>query len=359
MRAVIALALKDLVLLARDRMAMFWVLGFPLLFGAFLSAVMHATVVPTATSFSIAVVDHSGADQGAFWVARLERQPGVTAAAATAGEAARHVRLGTHLAMLTLPPGYRKGDPSSPIPQIAVDPSRRGELILVRSTVERVDAELSGLVPPPPRSEIVPIARGEASPSGWSLVLSAALLWSMMGCSATFAIAMVAERTRGTLTRLRAAPLTIERVVASKALSSFIACIIVTALLVTFAHALLDVSVSEPAALAIAIVSASVCFVGMTLLLGAMGRSEQAVAGSGWGVLVLMAMLGGAMVPVAFMPEWLRTAGVVSPARWAIVALEGAIWRGFDVAEMAAPCAMMLLLGALCLGLGARRMKAA
>jgi len=36
------------------------------------------------------------------------------------------------------------------------------------------------------------------------------------------------------------------------------------------------------------------------------------------------------------------------------VALEGAIWRGFDLTEMLLPCGILLSVGVLSFGLGAR-----
>ena len=68
-------------------------------------------------------------------------------------------------------------------------------------------------------------------------------------------------------------------------------------------------------------------------------------------------MTGGAMVPLFAMPPWMQTASMVSPVRWAIVAFEGAIWRGFSPAQMALPCAILLTLGVAGFALGTRMMR--
>ena len=65
------------------------------------------------------------------------------------------------------------------------------------------------------------------------------------------------------------------------------------------------------------------------MLISTLGRTEQSASGAGWAILLVMAMLGGGMVPLFVMPAWMATASNVSPVKWAILALEGALWRGF------------------------------
>jgi ABC-2 type transport system permease protein len=64
------------------------------------------------------------------------------------------------------------------------------------------------------------------------------------------------------------------------------------------------------------------------------------------------------MVPLFVMPSWVATLSRLSPAYWAILAYEGALWRGFTPAEMALPCLLLVLLGAAGLGLGLRLFRA-
>jgi hypothetical protein len=47
----------------------------------------------------------------------------------------------------------------------------------------------------------------------------------------------------------------------------------------------------------------------------------------------------------------------VSPAKWAVLGLEGALWRGFSPAEMALPCAILVGVGLVCFTLGARAFR--
>ena len=50
---------------------------------------------------------------------------------------------------------------------------------------------------------------------------------------------------------------------------------------------------------------------------------------------MLMAMFGGGMIPLVFMPKFMQTLSNFSPAKWSVLALEGAIWRGFTLGRNA------------------------
>jgi ABC-2 type transport system permease protein len=70
-----------------------------------------------------------------------------------------------------------------------------------------------------------------------------------------------------------------------------------------------------------------------------------------------MAMFGGAMVPLAFMPRFMAALSQVSPVKSSILALEGAIWRGFTPSEMLLPCGVLIAVGAACLAIGSIRFR--
>jgi ABC-2 type transport system permease protein len=58
-----------------------------------------------------------------------------------------------------------------------------------------------------------------------------------------------------------------------------------------------------------------------------------------------MAMFGGGMIPLLFMPPFMQTLSNFSPVKWGILSLEGAIWRGFTVAEMLPIVAVLIAVG--------------
>jgi ABC-2 type transport system permease protein len=95
------------------------------------------------------------------------------------------------------------------------------------------------------------------------------------------------------------------------------------------------------------------------MFLATLGKTEQSVAGAGWGLLMPLAMLGGGMVPLFFMPPWMQTASNISPIKWGIWVLEGAIWRDFTLAEMLPACGLLVAIGVVCYGLGVAKLARA
>jgi ABC-2 type transport system permease protein len=70
-----------------------------------------------------------------------------------------------------------------------------------------------------------------------------------------------------------------------------------------------------------------------------------------------LAMLGGGMVPLIAMPEWMQAASNVSPIKWGIEALEGAIWRDYSLTDMLLRCGVLVGVGAVCFALGVMNLK--
>jgi ABC-2 type transport system permease protein len=88
------------------------------------------------------------------------------------------------------------------------------------------------------------------------------------------------------------------------------------------------------------------------MFVSTLGRTEQSVGGAAWAMLMIMAMIGGGTIPLFFMPAWLRSVASISPVKWGIYAIEGAVWRHFTFLEMVGPCAVLLAIAAVFFLLG-------
>lgn len=348
------LALKDLRLLLRDRMALFWALVFPVLFAVFIGSVLSSGISRESAKLPLVVVDEAQTEASRALQRSVADSGGLELrSAANVGEAESRVRRGESVAYLLLPSDFA----TTGKVRLGTDPSRSNEAGLVRSSLLVAMSTGGRAAAAPVPIDDVAVLRGPNPPSSFHLVFPAAILWGLMGCAATFAIAMVSERTGGTFIRLRAAPVGATKILAGKALACALACIADALILLGVARLGFGVELVRPGALTLALGSVTVCFVGLTMFLSTLGRTEQSVAGAGWATLLLMAMLGGAMVPVAFMPEWMQRLSDLSPVKWGIYALEGAIWRGLSASDLAVPCAILVAVGALGFGLGAGMMR--
>ena len=169
----------------------------------------------------------------------------------------------------------------------------------------------------------------------------------------------MAERIAGTYLRLRLAPLSWGQLLAGKGMACFLASMGVSVFLLILGHLLFGVRLGNPLLLLLGLVCTACCFVGIMMLLATLGKTEQGVAGAGGGILMPLAMLGGGMIPLIAMPPWLQTASSASPIKWSILAVEGAVWRDFSLAEMVLPCAILVGVGVVCFCLGVRNLARA
>ena len=420
MRAVLALAIKDLRILTRIRSGLVFTILWPLVVAVFFGVIFSGEGGQTS-KVPVVIVDQDGTPESAEFVQRLERSGDLAVSRGTLEEAVALVRQGKRTAALVFPPGFGPasrrmfyGEP--PKVEVWLDPSRQAEAamlqgILQKHAAERMQAVISdtsrsrsmvedalknlreapaGAVPR--RAETTRYLKelelflrsarpeeGESSGSGnwhplavetrevnlewqgprnpFEVTFPQGVLWGIIGTTMAFSISIVSERTQGTFVRLRMAPLTRAQLLAGKAAACFTAIVAVEVLLTLVGAIFFRVRPASPGLFVMAGGSTAVAFVGMMMLAAAAGKTEQAAAGVGWAVMLPLSMLGGGMIPLFLMPSWLVPASKASPVRWAILAIEGAVWRGFSFREMLLPCGILLAIGLACFAAGTRFLR--
>ncbi len=342
MTAAFAIALKDLRVLSRDPMALFWALAFPVVFALFFGSIMKVGSDAKRTPIEVVLVARANPAVGA--TARALRAAGfeVTLAGEAAGRDA--VRRGQAALLVDLPAAGEQR-----AVRLGVDPTRSAEAEMARGALEAVliRAAAPRTIALPPIETVAITGTRQGPQTGFQAVFPAMVMWGLIGCAAAFAVALVSERSSGTLLRLYAAPVGRGAIVGGKALSCALACMLAIAVLSALGIVLLGVAITDPLKYGAAVLAATACFVGITQLLSVLGRSEQSVAGAGWSVLIVLAMSGGAMVPAVLMPEWLHAISALSPVRWGIVVLEGATFRELDWRELSPALVQLCAAGAL------------
>ena len=180
------------------------------------------------------------------------------------------------------------------------------------------------------------------------------IIWGVLGCCASFGTSIVIERTSGTLSRLRVAPIKRSTILAGKAAACFGSTIALSSVLFVVGRLFFGVQPDSVWHLAVSLVMMAIAFVGIMMFISILGKTERAVSGLGWAVLLGMAMLGGGMVPRMFMPVWMQSLSQISPVRWAILAMEGAVWRDFSTSEMLVPWCVLFVVGVVFFGVGVK-----
>ena len=185
------------------------------------------------------------------------------------------------------------------------------------------------------------------------------IVWGLAGCVMAFATSLVAERMRGTLDRLRLAPITRSQLLAGKGLACFITALLVQVLLLGLAIVAFGSTVEQPFMLCVAFVATAFAFSGLSMLIAGACRTEAQAQGAGRGALLLLAMIGGGTIPLFLMPPFFKSVSMASPFRWAVSAIEGPFWRGSNLSDQLLPLAILTAIGIVGFTVGVRATRSA
>ena len=70
------------------------------------------------------------------------------------------------------------------------------------------------------------------------------------------------------------------------------------------------------------------------MAIAAFGRTEKQVHGYAILVILVMSALGGSMMPIWIMPQWMQDAASFTITKWAVNGLEAVTWRGLGYGEI-------------------------
>ena len=417
MSKIIALALKDLRLMPRNRAGLFFTFAWPIIVTVLFGFAFGGNSSGAESKPRVAVVDEDNTEASRAFTGKIESSFEITPMARA--EAENAVRRGQRSAYIVLTPGFGAasermfyGKPKQV--ELGIDPARKAEAGMIEgllmkhaaedmqkmfsdptastrmvdkaledmkraptaanAPVEHFLGELKSFVNTPasqtPRAgsaaEWQPltvvskdVARERRGPeNAFDVTFPQGVVWGLIGCVMTFGISLVTERTHGTLVRLRMAPLTRAHILGGKALACFASIMLVEVILFGVAS-LLGVRANSIPLLILAGLSAAVCFVGFMMLIASLGKTEQSASGAAWAILMPLSMFGGAMIPQFAMPGWMQSIGLISPIRWTLLAIEGAVWRQFSLAEMMPACLILVTIGVACFAVGTRGLKEA
>lgn len=421
MRAVWAMAAKDLRLLLRDKADLFWILGFPIVLAFFFGSIGGGG--GKRATMPVAIVDQDRSVLSGAIAERLRSSDALKAREASYDSARLLVRRGDLVAYVALRPGtgqtFGFGGDSTQGVEIGIDPRRRAEREYLRGLVTaalfqsmqgsfkaggggqdqirasldrlRADPEITaedkaarerfllslesfltvldstslGGAPPAggaagsaggdaidggpggPNLRVVEVAEDDTGPrSTFEVTFPSSIAWALIGVCMSFATSLVQERLTGTFLRLRLAPVGRASILAGKGVACFLTAIVAVTIVLSIGMLGFGVRVSNPALLAAAVAASAFCFTGLMLAVSVLGRTPASVSGAGWALMLLLSMTGGGMVPLIAMPEWMQAVSDFSLVKYAVISVEGAVWRGFGWGE-AAPALGVLIGGGL------------
>lgn len=375
-RAVFLLAGKDLRLLLRDRTGLFVTFVFPFAYCIFFGIIL-ANRTTISGSIPIAVVDEDNTEWSTTFVHHLQRTRTLDVIRAEISEARTLVRTGKVVLNVLIPVGFAEACaryPAGQAPRLEVDVNGtqqleaayvRGELarhvLEIIATRSAAGEPRQGPCESPGEASVgvvIDVAGDSNSRSapenGFAVSFPQGIVWGVMGCCATFVTSLVIERHSGLVARLRMAPIGRVHILGGKALACLASTMTVAVAALAIGYLAFGVTPECFWHVAVSLILIAAAFVGIMMFLSVLGRSVRSTSGISWGVLLAMAMLGGGMVPYFLMPTWMQQLSVISPVKWSILALEGAIWRGYTTADMLLPWSVLGGIGLLFFAIGAR-----
>lgn len=180
------------------------------------------------------------------------------------------------------------------------------------------------------------------------------LLFSASGNAKT----LFAERSAGTLDRLRMTMASKSQILLGTAAAIGVVSMLASVVVFGVAMLFFDVSLrSGPLAFALVVLGQAALVGSFALLLAGLANSEKQLDSLGTMAILFLCFLSGAWVPAFMLPEFLQQVGPFVPTRWLLDGMAGATWRGLGLLH-AAKCAGALFgFSAIFAAIGLRRFK--
>jgi ABC-2 type transport system permease protein len=358
---------KELLALGRDVHGLAALFLMPLLFIVVMSLALKDVYNPPLRSLRYAV-DARDAGPAAQDLQRLWRQ-GHGEAQPLPADWQAQLRSGSLKYVIVLEAGLsdelaRLSNPREPFIRLLAEPGIDGNLFnALRAEAQAIAGQLKARgalqtlgeqMAPNPTADRLVLAERFASdgprPTSVQHNVSAWLVFGMFFVIAALANLFVEERRCGALARLQSLGVPDWVLLASKALPYFGVNVLQAVLMLMVGAWLMPLLGGDAlvfdrvhwAALALVVCAVSAAAVSLALMLSCLVRTHAQAAAVGPVLNVLMAAVGGIMVPTFVMPVFMQNLARLSPMNWGLEGLLTVLLRGDDVAG-AAPHALRLL----------------
>jgi ABC-2 type transport system permease protein len=383
--AVLAVARTEIGRILNDRTGLFFIVVLPIL----VIVVIGSSIGSVGGTAKVGVLDLDGTPASARLIADLDASDRLDIVVVSDLETlAVDVRLDRLQAGVIVPAGHSErlaAGEASELDMI-LDPSRStstaartsvaaavdrhaaviaaADFTTARTDVSSSDAvELAGTIgeglrPVPVR--IVEVgAGGLDSGSPFSYPAAANLvLFTFINTLAVSGV-IVESRRLGVTRRLLAGPVSPGTVVAGYAASRFVVALLQGFLVVVAGALLFDVGWGDPVAVVALVTLFAVVAAAAGVLIGAVARTPEQTQSIGVPLGIAMGMLGGALWPLQFVPDWLRQLGHVTPHAWAMDGWVAVIFDNGDVTDIVVELTVLAVVGVVLTAFAAATLRRA
>jgi ABC-2 type transport system permease protein len=378
-RAIATIASNEIRLIARDRVALFFVVALP-------AAIMFiiGSTFGSMESLQVGVLDRDDTTSSRALVAALDGGEGIDVERFDSLDGLRReVRTGTVGAGVVVPDGYGAalGSDDRATVELVADPSSAaaaaaqatvraavGDVAVrfaaARTASEATGADLAttqqladGLADDLPRagvrSEPVDDDGEDATLGSFSYTAPSNLVLFTFINTVVAGSILAVERRDGITRRMLATPHGTGTILAGIGAAKLTFALLQSALLVGIGAVVFDVSWGDPVGAALLVVLFAAVATGVGLLVGATVDDPDQAQAVGVPIAIALGMLGGCMWPLEIVPPVMRTIGHVTPHAWAMDGWIALVFDGDGVGAIV-PQLAVLAAFAIVLALAAR-----
>lgn len=341
MNSIIGIAIKDIKTFFRERGTIFWTIAFPILILLLFTAIFGRSIPFSA---NIGVVDHDGTGAATPIITGLNSTSGpfTVRSFSNDAEALRELNATSIRAVLIFPVHFGQ--------------SLLFKNATLRLVVDETNPDVAGLVKGGIGSAVSDYYRRafnysdpitiatEPAPIGQSVgykeniipgMLTYPLLFSSMVVSTG---AIVYEREKGTLKKIRASPIRPINMLAGKALAALFQTAISIIIMSVLAFFVLSPNLNWNVPLLVPILFfGSVNGIALGLIISCIGRAPQEASNAATTIAIVLQFFTGMYFPIDFLPTYMQQIGRFIPMTYAAQAMRDIMIRNATLGDLILP----------------------
>lgn len=358
MNSIIGIAVKDTKIFFRERGTLFWTIAFPVMILLLFSAIFGREIPFNA---NIGIVDYNN-DQGGISsniVSALNASRIFTIRNFTdKTEALNELKSANVRAVITIPENFTQDLFSTGHANISlvVDETTPDVARLVRDAVKTVFTEFNKQF----ENRTQPITVNEETPIEHEKIgykesivpgmLTYPLLFSSMVVSTG---AIVYEREKGTLKKIRASPARPLNVLLGKTLAALFQTAIAIIIMSVLAVVLLGPKLNWNIPLLIPIMFlGSMNGIALGLIISCIGRAPQEASNAATTMAIVLQFFTGMYFPIEYLPDYLQQIGKFIPMTYASQALRDIMIKSYTLNDLIMPITTLTATAAVLYGIG-------
>jgi ABC-2 type transport system permease protein len=173
------------------------------------------------------------------------------------------------------------------------------------------------------------------------------------------ALALLADRQVGTLSRLLAAPVSPAAIILGTSLAGLVLGLVSMTVLIVATTVLVHASWGSPPLVAILVLSAVIAAMGISTVVATLARTPQQAGGLNAIVALSLAAIGGVFIPLSQAPEGLVVVSQITPHYWFLRGISSLASPTAGLADIAPSVAVLLAMGAVLGAIGLARARRA